>query len=80
MRPLVYTVGAVGILALAAVADYRWSDLELPRLAPDTLEDLLTVIATSMLSVAPLAVASMVAAYNSASSSRSSPPDRSRPR
>lgn len=69
VRPLIYAVAAVGVLALAAVADHRWRDLEVPRLAPDTLEDLLTVIATSMLSVATLAVASMVAAYNSASSS-----------
>ncbi len=69
VRPLVYTAGAVSILALAGVADHRWPDAGVPRLDPETLEDLLSVIATSMLSVATLAVASMVAAYNSASSS-----------
>ncbi|MGD9902231.1 MAG: DUF2254 domain-containing protein [Vicinamibacterales bacterium] len=69
VRPLVFTVAAVGAVAVAAAADDVWSDVAVPRLAPETIEDLLAIIAASMLSVATLAVASMVAAYASASSS-----------
>lgn len=66
-RPLTYAVFAVAAVVSAAAAD-RWIDLTVPRVDREMLESLLTIFATSMLSVATLAVASMVAAYASASS------------
>ena len=68
-RPLLYAALAVFALIGAAAAD-RFTDAAdaVPEIDQETLEDLLAIIASSMLSVATLAVASMVAAYASVSS------------
>ncbi|SIT09522.1 Uncharacterized membrane protein [Roseivivax lentus] len=69
IKPLGYAVMAVAATFVAEMADV----LPFAQLAPDisfeTLEKLLTVISASMLGVATFAVASMVSAYASASSS-----------
>lgn len=67
VRPLLYAALAVAALLAAAAADYFVPADFVPRIDSETLEDLLAIIASSMLSVATLAVASMVAAYASAS-------------
>ncbi len=67
-RPLLYAVMAIAAVVVAAAADRLAFADAVPLIARETLEDLLAIIASSMLSVATLAVASMVAAYASASS------------
>lgn len=68
VRPLLYASLALLAVLAAAAADRLVSPDSVPRVDRGTLEDLLAIIASSMLSVATLAVASMVAAYASASS------------
>lgn len=67
-RPLLYAVLAISSLAAAAAADRLPIPIAVPEVDAATVEDLLAIIASSMLSVSTLAVASMVAAYASASS------------
>lgn len=67
-RPVLSASLAIAALLAAAGADRLALADDVPRVDQETLEELLAVIATSMLSVATLAVASMVAAYASASS------------
>ena len=68
-KPLLYAALAIVALVGAAAADRLELPLDaVPDIDTETLEDLLAIIASSMLSVATLAVASMVAAYASASS------------
>lgn len=69
VRPLALTVIALVGVATAMLADQLPLESVVPEVQAETLDALLTVIATSMLSVATFAVASMVAAYASASSS-----------
>jgi len=64
---VIYAAIAWAAVATAAVADRLLAEDLVPHFAPETLEDLLAIIASSMLAVATLAVASMVAAYASAS-------------
>jgi uncharacterized membrane protein len=68
VRPLLYASLALLAVLAAALADRLVDAAAVPRVDRGTLEDLLAIIASSMLSVATLAVASMVAAYASASS------------
>ena len=68
-RPLLYATLAIAA-AVACLGADRYVDAadRAPLIEPATVEGLLAIIATSMLSVATLAVASMVAAYASAGS------------
>jgi uncharacterized membrane protein len=69
VKPLVY-----GVLSIGAVLGARWVDaaqlgIELPKISVETLESLLSVMASSMLVIAIFAVGSMLSAYASASGS-----------
>lgn len=66
-RPLLYCILAVVASFLARAADYGELGSVLPKIAPDTIETLLTIISSSMLAVATFAVGSMVSSYASAS-------------
>ena len=63
VRPVVFVALAVAAVVAAAGADLVFEPDSVPEVDQETLEDLLAIIASSMLSVATLAVASMVAAY-----------------
>ncbi len=67
VRPLVLCVLSIGGIFIAMLAD----DVGLAKVAPkvrlDSVESLLTIMASSMLVIATFAVSSMVAAYASAS-------------
>lgn len=69
VRPVIFTVVALACTILAAFADGLPFENIVPPVQREALDDLLTVMATIMLTVATFAVASMVAAYGSASSS-----------
>ncbi len=68
VRPLLLCVLSVGAALVAKAADNLNFDDRLPDVAPDSIETLLAITAGSMLVIATLAVASMVSAYASASS------------
>ena len=68
VRPLLYAALAFAGVLACLVADQLVDARRAPSIAPETVAGLLAIIATSMLSVATLAVASMVAAYASAGS------------
>ncbi len=68
VRPLLYAALAIGGVLACLVVDQLVDPRRAPSIESDTVEGLLAIIATSMLSVATLAVASMVAAYASAGS------------
>ncbi|HUS96804.1 MAG TPA: DUF2254 domain-containing protein, partial [Hyphomicrobiaceae bacterium] len=68
LKPLVYCLAAVAAAFLAHTADYVGVGWLAPVVTPETIEQLLSIISTSMLTVATLAVASMVSAYASAAS------------
>ena len=64
---------AVGLLSMIAAFTARWADRTrlatmVPKMSADSIESLLSLMAASMLVIATFAVASMVAAYSSASS------------
>jgi uncharacterized membrane protein len=67
VRPLAYCWAAVVTALLAVMADVAGLGGLTPRIDPETIEKLLSIIAASMLGVATFAVASMVTAYASAS-------------
>lgn len=69
VKPLIYAVIAITAIFLARFSDSLELNDLVPQIAPETNEKLLTVISASMLGVATFAVASMVSAYASASSS-----------
>ena len=69
VKPLGYAVLGVAAIFLAHIADGMGLESVVPHIDADTNEKLLTVISASMLGVATFAVASMVSAYASASSS-----------
>ena len=69
VKPFAYCLLAVTGAFVAHTADYaNFGDL-VPEISPETIEKLLSIISASMLAVATFAVASMVSAYASASSS-----------
>ena len=69
VRPLLVCLGSVLVAWLANKSDRIVSFEHVPDISSSSLEDLLKIIAASMLVIATLAVGSMVAAYTSAGSS-----------
>ncbi len=69
VKPLVVCLISVGGVFLAHVADGTGLGRLVPEITRDSIESLLKIIAASMLVIATFAVASMVSAYASASSS-----------
>lgn len=65
--PAVYAVLALLAVGLAVLSDRLPVPFDLPEITRETLRALLNVLATTLLGVATFAVASMVAAYASAS-------------
>ncbi len=69
VKPLVVCLVSIGGVFLAHLADGTGLGRLVPEITPESIEALLKIIASSMLVIATFAVASMVAAYASASSS-----------
>lgn len=67
VRPLVMCLLSIAGAFVAHVADNWGIDRFVADISPETIESLLTVISSSMLVIATLAVTSMVSAYASAS-------------
>ena len=68
VRPLAMCVLSTAVVFLAKTADNTGIGQLVPAITPDSIETLLTIISTSMLVISTFAVASMVSAYASASS------------
>lgn len=68
IKPLIISLLSVAAAFLAKLTDDLGLDTWLPKVSPGSVETLLSVMASSMMVIATLAVASMVAAYASASS------------
>ena len=68
IRPLAMCVLSTAVVFLAKMADNTGIGQLLPAITPDSIETLLTIISASMLVISTFAVASMVSAYASASS------------
>ena len=74
VRPLAMCVLSIVVVFLAKAVDNTEIGQLVPEITPDLIETLLTIISASMLVIATFAVASMVSAYASASSTaRASP-------
>lgn len=69
VRPLVMSVLSVAGIFIAGLADDRDLSSALPEISMDSVESLLSIMASSMLVIATFAVGSMVSAYASASDS-----------
>lgn len=69
VRPLIICALSIGAVFLANVVEMSEFGRSLPRVSTESTETLLRIMASSMLVMATLAVASMVSAYASASSS-----------
>lgn len=69
IKPLIICVLSIGAVFLANLVDMAELGRFLPQITKESTETLLKILASSMLVMATLAVASMVAAYASASSS-----------
>ncbi len=69
VKPLAVCLVSIGGVFLAHLADGTGLGRLVPEITPESIEALLRIIAASMLVIATFAVASMVAAYASASSS-----------
>jgi len=69
IKPLVLCVLSIGGVFFARLADGTGLTHVLPRVNQDSVETLLSIMASSMLVIATFAVGSMVAAYASASAS-----------
>ena len=69
VKPLIVCVLSIGAVFLANLMDKTELDRFLPEITKESTETLLKIIASSMLMMATFAVASMVAAYSSASRS-----------
>ena len=67
VRPLFLCLLSIGAVFLAKYADSTSLAQYVPELAPESLDALLTVMASSMLVIATFSVGSMVSAYSSAS-------------
>ena len=68
VRPLAMCVLSVAVAFLAKAFDYLGLGANTPDVTIDSIESLLTILSASMLVIATFAVASMVSAYASASS------------
>ena len=68
VRPLAMCVLSTAVVFLAKTVDNTGIGQLVPAITPDSIETLLTIISTSMLVISTFAVASMVSAYASASS------------
>lgn len=68
VRPLAMCVLSIVVVFLAKAVDNTAIGQLVPEITPDLIEILLTIISASMLVIATFAVASMVSAYASASS------------
>lgn len=66
IKPLIFCLLSVGGVLLAQMADNLALNGKLPEISQDSVIELLTIIATTMLGVATFAVASMVSAYATA--------------
>ncbi|WP_290652999.1 DUF2254 family protein, partial [Aquisalimonas sp.] len=66
-KPLALCLLSVGGAFIAKLADYTGLSSVLPEISQDSIESLLSIMASSMLLIATFAVGSMVAAYASAS-------------
>ena len=69
VKPLVVCLFSIGAVLLARIADGSGLGEMVPDISKDSIESLLKIVAASMLGIATFAVASMVSAYASASSS-----------
>lgn len=69
IKPLIICVLSIGAVFLANLVDMAELDRVLPEITKESTETLLKIMASSMLIMAVFAVASMVAAYASASNS-----------
>lgn len=67
-RPLAICLLSIGAAFIAKLADDTGLSQFAPSIAPESIETLLSIMATSMLVIATFSVGSMVAAYASASS------------
>lgn len=68
VKPLLSCVLSILWVFVAKMADYTGLAAIVPSITPDSIETLLSIISSSMLVIATFAVASMVSAYASASS------------
>ncbi len=68
VRPLAVCLLSVGAAFVAKLADDTGLAQFMPEIVPDSVESLLSIMASSMLVIATFSVASMVSAYASASS------------
>lgn len=71
VKPMAVGLLSVGAALVARVADDTGLEQVVPRISPGSIETLLSIMASSMLVIATFAVASMVAAYSSASNTAS---------
>lgn len=69
IRPLMFCIFSVAGAFLARIADQMDIAEYVPEITPNSIETLLSIVAASMLVIATFAVASMVSAYASATSS-----------
>lgn len=69
VRPLIICALSIGAVFLANIAEMSEFGRSLPKVSTESTETLLGIMASSMLVMATLAVASMVSAYASASNS-----------
>ncbi|MGE0347858.1 DUF2254 domain-containing protein [Hydrogenophaga sp.] len=66
-RPALWSVGAVAVAVASAIAD-QWAPMDwLPRVNADVVDDLLRIMASSMLVVSTFALSVLASAYASAS-------------
>ncbi|MFP4563342.1 MAG: DUF2254 domain-containing protein [Spirochaetia bacterium] len=68
LRPLVLSLAMVGLAFVVKLTDGTGLDRIVPEINRESIETLLTIMASSMLVIATLAVGAMVSAYASASS------------
>jgi uncharacterized membrane protein len=71
VKPMAVGLLSVGAALVARVADTTKLEEVVPRISAGSIETLLSIMASSMLVIATFAVASMVAAYSSASNTAS---------
>jgi uncharacterized membrane protein len=69
VKPLAFCILSIAAVFIAKAADHMNLDRNIPSVTTDSIEALLAILGASMLVIATFAVASMVSAYASASSS-----------
>ena len=68
VKPLLFSLLSIGAALLASALDATSIGWQVPEIRRDSIEDLLKILAASMMGVATFAVASMVAAYTATDS------------